>query len=96
MRDCSRIEIIIERAFAERLCDALDDAGAAGYTVIPRASGRGDRGIRRGDDPSGTLTNCVILVISEGEDQTEALVNAVRPLIKRFGGVCVVSAARWI
>lgn len=95
MKPCKRIEIVIEEVHAARLAQRLDELGAPGYTQIPRASGRGDRGVRRADDPSGTLTNCVFLVACD-EATAARLIEGVRALLTRFGGVCLVSDAQWL
>jgi nitrogen regulatory protein PII len=96
MRPCKRIEIIIERPLARQVADRLDELGAPGYTLIPRASGRGDRGRRRADDPTGSDTNCVFLVACEDESLVYPIVEGIRPLLSRSGGVCLVSDALWI
>ena len=96
MRPCSRIEIVVEEAMVKHMAQCLEEAGAEGYTLIPRASGSGDRGPRRGDDPTGMSTNCVFIVASPDDSTTERIVEAVRPLLSRSGGVCLVSEARWV
>ena len=53
MKPCKRIEIVIEQPLASRLADILVNLGAPGYTLIPNAAGRGDRGVRRADEPVG-------------------------------------------
>lgn len=96
MKPCKRIEIIIERPLARLVAERLDELGAPGYTLVPRASGRGDRGRRRGDDPTGTDTNCVFVVACEDESLVGPIVDGIRPLLSRSGGVCLVSDAFWI
>ena len=65
MKPCKRIEIVIEEALTRRLATLLENLNAPGYTVIPRASGRGDRGVRRGDDPTGTMSNAVFVIAAD-------------------------------
>ncbi|MFT5448597.1 MAG: nitrogen regulatory protein PII [Gammaproteobacteria bacterium] len=96
MKPCKRIEIVIEEALSKRLMQQLEAVGAPGYTLIPRASGSGDRGIRRGDDPSGAATNCVFIIACENDAEVEQIVEAVRPLLSRSGGICLVSDAHWV
>ena len=95
MRPCKRIEIVIEEAHAERLAQRLEELGAPGYTLIPRASGWGDRGVRRADDPTGTLTNCMFLVACD-EATASRLVEGVRELRAHAGGLCLISDANWL
>jgi len=96
MKPCKRIEIVIEQPLARRLAERLDELGAPGYTLIPNASGRGDRGLRRGDEVTDTFTNCVFVVACEDDAVVARIVEGVRSLIARSGGVCLVSDALWV
>jgi nitrogen regulatory protein PII len=96
MRPCKRIEIVLERSQMDRLVRALQDAGASGYTVIMNAGGGGDRGYRRADDVTDTDENCVFIVAAEDEAQSRAILDKVRPILERYGGMCLVSEAQWL
>jgi nitrogen regulatory protein PII len=96
MKPCKRIEIVIEEALTRRLAQLLETLGAPGFTLIPRASGQGDRGIRRGDDPTGTMTNAVFIIAVDDEALVERIIEGVRPLLARSGGICLVSDAAWL
>jgi hypothetical protein len=50
----------------------------------------------RGDDPTGTATNCVFIVICEDDETAQRIVEGVRPFLTRSGGVCLVSDAHWL
>lgn len=93
MQPCKRIEIVIERAQADRLARALNDGGAPGYTAIYHAGGSGDRGVRRADDVTDTDENCVFIIAADTQAQVSDIVAAVQPLLQRFGGLCLVSEA---
>ncbi len=96
MKPCKRIEIVIEQALAQRTADLLDELGTPGYTLIDRASGRGDRGYRRADELTGTSTNCVFLISCDDLQLVEKIVEAIRPILSRSGGICLVSDAQWV
>ncbi len=96
MNPCKRLEIVIEHSVTDKLSHILDDMGVTGYTIIPGAAGRGDRGRRRNDDPTGTLSNAVFIVACESDEIAESIVDAVRPLLSRSGGICLVSEAKWV
>ncbi|MCX7938246.1 MAG: hypothetical protein N2545_02245 [Thermoflexales bacterium] len=66
-----------------------------GYTIIRDVIGKGERGIRRGDELSGVFKNSYLLTTCEPE-QLPAIVEAVRPILKQRGGVCLVSDAMWV
>ena len=96
MKPCKRIEIVIEETLTRRMAQLLEAQGAPGYTLIPRASGYGDRGARRADDPTGTLTNAVFIIATDDDAVAERIVENVRPLLERSGGICLVSEALWV
>ncbi len=96
MKPCKRIEIVIEETLSRRVAETLESVGAPGYTLLPRASGHGDRGARRADDPTGTLTNAVFIVACDDDELIGRIVDAVRPMLSRFGGICLISDAQWL
>ncbi len=96
MKPCKRLEIVIEKPLANRLAEQLSELGAPGYTVIDHAWGQGDRGFRRGDDLTGAATNCVFIVAVETQAEVDVLIEGIRPIITRSGGVCLVSDALWL
>ncbi|MEE4172722.1 MAG: hypothetical protein V2I57_00540 [Xanthomonadales bacterium] len=86
-----RIEIVIEEPMARELARTLKTLRVPGYTVIPRAHGSGDRGIRRGDELAGDSSNCIFLIVCDDRALVEKVTEAVKPLISRSGGMCLVS-----
>lgn len=96
MKPCKRLEIVIEKAMASRLADLLVQLGAPGYTFIDHASGLGDRGLRRGNELTGTSTNCIFIVACESQSEAEAIVEGIRPTLSRSGGICLVTDAMWV
>ncbi|MFN3235724.1 MAG: P-II family nitrogen regulator [Pseudomonadales bacterium] len=96
MKPCKRIEIVIEKPMAQHLADKLMALGAPGYTCLDHASGQGDRGLRGAYEPTGTETNCVFIVACETAQDAEKVVEGIRPMLSRSGGVCLVSDAYWV
>ena len=96
MKRCKRIEIIIEETLARRMAELLQEVNAPGYTMIPRARGAGDRGLMRGDDPTGAASNCVFIIACEHEETVTRIVEGVRAFLARHGGVCLVTDAYWV
>ncbi len=96
MQAIKKVEIIIDYLEYPRLLERIQKEGmAVGYTVIKEAVGSGGRGVRTGDGFSGELTNSYILIACS-EDEAQRIVEIVRPILKRFGGVCLVSDAMWV
>lgn len=96
MKTCKRLEIVIESAMQNRMADRLIELGAEGYTVIHPAGGVGDRGMRRDDEPMGTSSNTIFIVACDSDELADAIVEGIRPLLTRSGGICLVSDARWV
>ena len=96
MKPCKRLEIVIEHALVGRLGEALIEAGAPGYTLIDHASGSGDRGLRRADEPTGTATNSVFIIACPDQETVDKIVELVRPILSRSGGICLLSDAMWL
>jgi nitrogen regulatory protein PII len=96
MKPCKRIEIVIEAPMVPRLTELLRIAGAPAYTLIPDVRGAGDRGERRADELAGDSSNCLVLIACDDEGTVDIILETVRPLLSRSGGVCLVSEAQWL
>lgn len=95
MRETKRIECVIDSVHVPMVIEALRKAGVDGYTVVRGASGWGDRGARQADGVSGVFENCVVLCACAPE-KVDPTINKIRPILKRYGGVGLVSDAQWI
>lgn len=96
MKPCKRIEIVIENSMVPRLTTLIKQLGVDGYTLVPDVRGSGDRGMRRADELSGESSNCLVLIACDDQALVDALLEAVRPLLVRAGGICLVSDAQWL
>ena len=96
MTPCKRIEIVIEAPQAQRLTEALRQLGVGGFTLIPDVRGSGVRGERRADELAGDSSNCLILIACDNQETVDTVLEVVRPLLSRSGGVCLVSDALWL
>ncbi len=96
MKPCKRIEIVIETPMVQTLTAELRRAGAPGYTLVPEVRGAGDRGERRADELSGDSSNCLIVIACDNLATVDTILEAVRPLLSRSGGICLVSDAQWL
>ena len=95
MTPMKRVEIVIDALELSAACALLDQAGVPGYTVIREVTGKGDRGDRGGDDLTGALKNGYILCACK-DTQARAVAEAVRPLLKRLGGMCLLTDCLWV
>lgn len=95
MRDVKRIEIVVEAPQAETIRQLIEQAGIDGFTMLHAVAGHGHRGDRTGDGLSSAFQN-VVFIIAAPVAETAELVETVRPVLKRTGGICLVSDARWL
>ncbi len=96
MQAIKKVEIIIDYLELPRLLELFQKEGmAVCYTVIKEVVGSGRRGERAGDGFSGELTNSYLLIACS-ENEAQRIVEIVQPVLKRFGGVCLVSDSMWV
>lgn len=89
------VEMITNTLELEQVLRILDKIGVSGYTVIRDVTGKGNRGTVFDDLETEALTNGYVMSICT-EDQEQKVVEAVTPMLKKYGGVCIVSDAKWI
>ncbi|MFM7237704.1 MAG: P-II family nitrogen regulator [Cyanobium sp.] len=88
-----RIDFFVSERETDRLCKAIRQAGAPGYSVMKHVTGWGLAGeISEAMDFSGLGANAHVVVFCD-EPLLDALRTQVLPLLKRFGGVGFVSSA---
>src|SRR4028118_1074799 len=95
MQAVKRIEIITDTLEMKEVCAVLEAHGLSGYTVIKDVIGKGDRGHQSGDDLTDVFKNSYLLTTC-APGQVEEIVEALRPLLKKRGGVCLISDAQWV
>ena len=95
MQPVKRIEIILDFQDLAKIVKILNNLGISGYTVIRDVTGSGDRGLRPGDELTDVFKNSYIMTACP-EEKMQEIVEAIRPLLKRFGGICLVSDAQWV
>lgn len=95
MKAVKRVEIVIDAAHTPDLVKAVKSTGATGYTLLRDVHGSGDRGDRTGDELGNVFRNCYMIVAAT-ETTAAQIANAVGPLIKAHGGMCLVSDAAWL
>ena len=88
-----RVDFFVSEREIDRLCKAIRQAGAPGYSVMRHVTGWGVAGeISEAMDFSGLGANAHVVVFCKAS-AVEALRQTVRPLLERFGGVGFVSDA---
>ncbi len=95
MKAVKRIEIIIDTLNVTMILEELEAIGITAYSLIRDVAGSGDRGSRAGDLLNDAMKNSYLLIACTPEE-AEQVVEALRPKLKRFGGMCLVSDAQWV
>lgn len=95
MKAVKRVEIVIGAREVEPLLERLAVVGVADYTLVRGVAGQGGRGTRRDDELTNAFTN-VYLIVACDAAVVRDVVDAVRPALARYGGMCLVSDALWV
>lgn len=95
MKAQKKVEIIIEHLYVEKIVTLLRQLEIQGYSIIDNVRGSGEHGIIDADDISGSLTNTYIMTICT-QEKMEQLVQALKPHLKKIGGIALVSDVMWI
>ncbi|WP_309733830.1 P-II family nitrogen regulator [Chamaesiphon sp. OTE_75_metabat_556] len=92
LQSVKKVEIIVSYLEVPAVLKILKKNLIQGYTVINNASGSGEHGYS-GDD---LITNSYIMIICTDLEMAEKLSNAMQPLLKKLGGIFIITDAQWI
>ncbi|MEM1423783.1 MAG: transcriptional regulator [Planctomycetota bacterium] len=92
MHHVKRIEIVIDKPHVSDVKRLLDRLGVPGITILDTLAGYGDRGTRSGGDVSDAQVNSYIITTC-APDKLDDLTASIEPLLRRFGGLCLISDA---
>lgn len=90
MQPVKRIEIVADSVELSKIIEGLKQTRVTRYTVIRNVTGSGIRGTV--DPELDGLENDYVVAICLPE-QLETVVATLRPILNRFGGVCLISDA---
>ena len=92
LQPIKKIEIIVSYLEVPAVLKILKKNLVKRYTVINNVSGSGEHGYS-GDD---LITNSYIMIICTKLEMAEQLSIAMQPLLKKLGGIFIVTDAQWI
>ena len=95
MNVVKRIEIITGPQEFRQVIDVLETSGVTGYAVLSQVLGKGDKKVNSWDSLTGEIQNLMVVTTIQSE-MLQLLVESLRPVLKRFGGSCLVSDAMWV
>ncbi|MBY0474859.1 MAG: transcriptional regulator [Nitrosomonas sp.] len=90
-----RFEIVVGIEKLEELVEILDNSGVRGYSLLKNVGGLGSRGVRDPDDVLMEEENIMVVLACKG-DQAQKVVDGLRPALKSFGGMCLISDCLWL
>ncbi|PSF34480.1 transcriptional regulator [Aphanothece hegewaldii CCALA 016] len=93
--EVKRVEIIVNHSYLEKTLRILDEVQVSGYTVIDDTAGKGDRGISC-SDIGCAFSGSYVMTVCKDETQLSHLVEKINPILKKGGGVCLVTDAKWV
>ncbi len=91
MEAIKRLEIITNSLEIPKVLKVLEKVGVSGYTIIKDVTGKGNRGRVIDDLETQALINGYVLSVCTEEQEYE-VVEAIRPILKKFGGVCWIKS----
>ncbi len=95
MQPIKRVEIVTDSLEMNEVIEAVNRLGISGYTLVKDVLGKGERGLQSGDELTGVFKNSLLLVACEAE-KVSSLVETIRPILKKRGGICLISDAQWV
>ena len=63
--------------------------------MASKFTGHGERGLREDQIFSEKFEN-VAIVLACAEEVIAELIESIRPVLKKYGGICLVSDAQWV
>ncbi len=90
-----RFEIVVDEERLNELIALLGSTGVRGYTFIKHTGGLGSRGERRPDGLFLQEENAMVILACQ-EEQAQKVVASLRPKLKEFGGMCLISDCLWV
>jgi nitrogen regulatory protein PII len=95
MKHVKRVEIIVEDLEKETIINLLKAHHLEHYTLYKHVAGNGERGMRE-DQVFGEKFENVAIVLACSEEVIAELIESIRPVLKKYGGICLVSDAQWV
>jgi nitrogen regulatory protein PII len=92
LQSVKKVEIIVSYLEVSAVLKILKKNDIKRYTVINNVSGSGEHGYS-GDD---LITNSYIMIICTELEMAERLSIAMQPLLKKLGGIFIITDAQWI
>ena len=90
-----KLEIVMDSLHLSKVLELLEKEGVSGYTLIKDVLGKGERGIMSGDELTDVFKNSYVFTVCD-DNLATSIAKKVEPLLKRYGGICVISDVQHI
>jgi nitrogen regulatory protein PII len=87
-----RIEIMSDSVELGKLIKVLEKTGVTKYTVIRNVAGKGGKGSTSSDLEMTMIENDYLIAFCLPE-RLDSVLDAVKPILNKFGGACYISDA---
>lgn len=85
-----KLEVVVDSLHLNKILELFDKEGASGYSVIKDVLGKGERGLMSGDELTDVFKNSYVFTICS-DDLAQEISQKLEPLLKKYGGVCIIS-----
>ncbi len=94
MKFVKKIEIVTGSLQSKKITQLLEEHSIS-YTIINNVMGKGDSGYQDGDGLHEAFQNRYLLVACS-EEQLNKIVEPLRKMLAKSGGMCLVTDAQWL
>ncbi|WP_419183589.1 P-II family nitrogen regulator [Scytonema hofmannii] len=94
MQEVKKVEIVIDSSYIEDTLTILESVSVSGYTIIKDTSGKDERGLSCPD--IDCFSTSYVMTICTNDKQLDNLVQKITPALKKLGGMCLVTDAKWV
>lgn len=95
MRAMKKVEVVIDSIHLNKVLEIFEKAGVSGYTVVRDVLGKGERGTMAGDELTDVFKNSYVFTVCS-EEMAQKIAEDIKPLLKKVGGVCLISDVLWV
>lgn len=94
MKSVKKIEIVTGTLESKKITRMLDEHQVS-YTIVNNVMGKGDKGYQDGDGLHAAFQNRYFLIACS-EEKFEEIVDPLRKILAKSGGMCLVTDAQWL
>lgn len=95
METMKKVEVVVDSIHFNKVIDILEKHGVSGYTVIRDVLGKGERGMKVGDEVTDVFRNSYVFTVCP-EETAKMVAESLKPILSRVGGICIISDVLWV